>query len=62
MKNLHIFLLRISLRARAPNFKVQGHLLQKLELLESSKHANFYETYTAKTPLMFLEECLCAAG
>ena len=51
----------VSLRACVPDFKVQGrHFLQKLELLKEVTHVNFYKTYTAKTPLTFLEECLCS--
>ena len=51
MKNVLKFFQEISLRACVPNFKVQGHFLQKLEL---------YKTYTAKTSLtLFLKECLC---
>ena len=32
-KNVHTVFKKISLRACVPNFKVQGHFLQKLELL-----------------------------
>ena len=50
----------ISLIASVPNFKVQWHFHQKLELLGSNNHYNFYKTYTAKTPLTFFQKNVCA--
>ena len=44
----HTVFWNISLRACVPNFKVPGHSLQMLELLEWSSPKKFYETYTAK--------------
>ena len=63
MKNVHTVFKKISLRACVPNFKVQVHFLQKLELLRMKKLTeSFMQTYTAKVPFTFLEECFCAKG
>ena len=58
----YIFLVKkmcvLSLRAGVPNFKVQGHFLQKME---SSNPRKFLQNYTAKTPLcrkMFLHNVM----
>ena len=48
----------LALRARAPNYKVQGHFLQKLELLEWSRPFNVIRP-TLLRHLYFLKECLC---
>ena len=52
IKNAHHFW-DTPIAGRVPNFKGQGHLFQKLKLLEWSNHVDFHKSYTAK-------ECLCA--
>ena len=63
MKNVHTVFKNNSLRACVPNFKVQVQFLQKLEFLGMKKLTkSFIQTYTAKAPFTFLEECFCAKG
>ena len=40
--------------------KCKDTSLRKWSSKNEVSHVNIYKTYTAKTPLTFLEECLCA--
>ena len=55
MKNVHTVFKNISLRACVPNFKVQRHFLQKLELLT---HGKFYTNVHSEGNFSFIRRML----